>query len=162
MGRVCAHIKEQELTQRMDVTTHLGRLGLRCNALPPPTAAGSGQLKAWEKALVPTPFLSGKQPKSKPRKAAVELMEPEITAPPSPPGSVGGHGKQGHDVSDVRYTGLGRESSGIWLPSLAGLLLWQQGARTPKLGALLSTFPTVSPAPHALQALLQDTVTSHS
>lgn len=39
---------------------------------------------------------------------------------------------------------------------------FSQGARTPKLGALLSTFPTVSPAPHALQALLQDTVTSHS
>jgi hypothetical protein len=111
MGRVCAHIKEQELTQRMDVTTHLGRLGLRCNALPPPTAAGSGQLKAWEKALVPTPFLSGKQPKSKPRKAAVELMEPEITAPPSPPGSVGGHGKQVAGPSQMRLSINSREQA---------------------------------------------------
>ncbi|XP_049715257.1 uncharacterized protein LOC126062143 [Elephas maximus indicus] len=44
---------------------------------------------AWEGALVPGPFTSGRQPKPEPGNAVAVDVGPETTAPPSPPGSVG-------------------------------------------------------------------------
>lgn len=104
MGRILVHIKE-EFTRRRGVIAREVSPGLsRASPQrppPPPTAAGPERVKPWEGALVPVPFLLGRQPEPEPGKAAAEHMGPETTAPPSPPGRVGrqqqrweGDGKQ--------------------------------------------------------------------
>lgn len=86
MRRVLVHIKE--FTRRgVMAGSHLGRPGLPRSALPchQQTTAGPEQVKRREGALKPVRFLLGRQPKPEPGKAAADLMEPETTAPSSPP-----------------------------------------------------------------------------
>lgn len=65
IGSILVHIKEEEFTRRRGVTAweeSPGRCGASPQRPPPPaTAAGPEQVKPGQGALVPVPFLLGRQ-----------------------------------------------------------------------------------------------------
>lgn len=127
------HIKE--FTRRRGVIAREVSPGLSRDSpqRPPPlpTAAGPEPVKSREGALVPVPFLLGRQPEPEPGKAAAEHMGPEATAPPSPPRRVGrqqqrweSDGKQvaarstkGGELM-VRELAKGQADPDVWVPGV--------------------------------------------